>query len=105
MSALLPSIGSAGSGILGALPYLAAVAGPLFGYYAARLTAIAPLQMALNDAFRATVGEWARERAGFIARIAELEGTIMADRATINQGIAREDALQRRINRLLEDRE
>lgn len=76
-SQLLPGLAAPGSGFSDALPYLVAVAAALatgaFGYLGARYTATAPLQTALNDAFRSLMDEFQTARAQSSARISELE--------------------------------
>ena len=72
---LPPTSGSGGAGVL---PYLLAVGIPsiitgLIGYFGARFTAAAPLQTALNDAFRSLTVELQTQHAQLVARISELE--------------------------------
>lgn len=71
------AFGTSSSPIPGVLPsWLLAVSiigGPLLGYFGARYTATAPLQTALNDAFRSVMAEWQLERAQHIAHISSVE--------------------------------
>lgn len=85
--------------IPGALPSwliaLVAILGPLLGYFGARSTAIAPLQVAMNDAFRSVMEELQEDRARCIARISVLESEIRRQRGEINQHLAKEAAFLR----------
>lgn len=45
----------------------------VLGFFGVRFTATAPLQMAMNDAFRSVTAELQQERAQLIVRISELE--------------------------------
>ena len=82
-----PGGGAPGSSFLDALPYLggALIVGVL-GFFGVRFTATAPLQQALNDAFRAMTAELQSERAQLTARISELE----EDKAILQAEIARQ---------------
>lgn len=90
-----PSVGAWFSTFKDALPFLGAVVAALLGWSAARFTAVAPQQMAFNDAFRSLVGELQSERAQHIVRISELESEIIRQRGVINSHLAKEDALLR----------
>lgn len=74
---LPPGLPSSGSGYTAVLLSLLAVVGALitgaFAWSAARFTATAPQQMAMNDAFRSLTEELQTERARLIAQISELE--------------------------------
>lgn len=82
------------------LSFCAATVAGLLAFLGARFTATAPLQLSLNDAFRSLMDEWQVERARLTARVFELEGEVLRQRGTINQGLAREAALMRRIERM-----
>jgi len=58
----------------------------VLGFFGVRFTATAPLQQALNDAFRAMTAELQSERAQLTARISELE----EDKAILQAEIARQ---------------
>ena len=91
--------GASTSLLMVALPYLGAVVTGLLGWFGARYTAIAPQQMALNDAFRSLVAELQDERAVHIVRISELEGEVIRQRGEISNLLASKDALLRILER------
>lgn len=82
-----------------ALPFLGGIAVAAIGFLGSRSTAVAPLQSALNDAFRSLMDEWQAERAQHIARISELEGEVRRQRSVINQGLQREESQTRLLER------
>lgn len=91
--------GELGSPSLGVLPFLTAIGAAALGYFAARRTAIAPLQASLNDAFRSAMASWQTERAQLIARVSELEGEVLRQRGEINNHLQIIQSQQRRIER------
>lgn len=82
------------------LSFFGATVVAVLGYFGTRFSATAPLQASLNTAFRSLMEEWQSERARLTARISELEGEVLRQRGVINQGLAREGALQRRIEKM-----
>lgn len=62
---------------------VSALAGPLLGWFGALSTRGAPLQLAINDAFRSAMAEWQLERVQLTARISEIMGEIADMRMTL----------------------
>ncbi len=98
----LPPPPTLSSSLVAVLSFLGATLVAVVGYFGARFTATAPLQVALNSAFRSLMEEWQSERARLIVRISELEGEVLRQRGVINQGLAREAAQARHIARMEE---
>lgn len=67
------SLGALGSDFSGALPFCGGVVASVLGYFAVKFTARAPLQTALNDAFRSLMEELQIQHASDIAHISELQ--------------------------------
>lgn len=83
--ALPPSPPGSGLDLSAVLPYLAAVATGLGGWFAALSTAPARLQTTLNAAFRSLTAELQQERAQLIVRVSALEQERDLARARIEQ--------------------
>lgn len=82
-----------------ALLSLAAILGPVLGYFAARYTATAPLQASLNDAFRTLMDQWQERLAQLTVRNSELEAEVLRQRGVINSNIQSIDSLNRNLER------
>ena len=81
------------------LPFLGVVVAGLLGWFGARHTAIAPLQVSLNDAFRTFMKEAQDDIAFKDARILELESEIIRQRGEIRQHLAQREAFLRILER------
>ncbi len=89
------------SGLSAVLPWAAAAATSLVGFFAARFTAFAALNKIVLDASRLLVTDAQSIHARDSARISELEGEIVRQRGELANHIQREQSLQRQIDRLI----
>lgn len=85
------------------LPYFVAVLTGLLGWFSAQFTGLVQLQKTLLDASRQWVADSQAQHARDGVRITELESEVLRQRGTINQGLQREESLQRLLDKVQED--
>jgi hypothetical protein len=81
------------------LPSLSAGVGSLLTFLGVRFSQTAPLQVAMNDAFRALMAEFQSDRLAHTVRISELEGEIQRLRGELRSSQQTEISLRHFVKR------